>query len=415
MVLANTSLLWAFTTTFIEMSLLSVSGSLLGIALEKLLRVCGWIHISITVFLRTVSWVPFFVFFALPLQSNNTVLAVSIMGTVVVGLHTCSYLHSLRTENPRDWRRFVNEVAKCTILRALLFCLFTQVRSQTGWIQLFNQEPGVDVIFSAMIALTVFLFFLNQLLRYNFHDNTRAYASILKAELTMKKSVSFLLLVAISLLCFVLWQLAGEYLRTKLAGNTALGVFGWLSHLVTGGYENVAGNLGKDFFISSLEIWGGVFVSGGLSFFLAKVLSNESIVARLIAYVVSITFVTPIILPMLLPFFGINRVGDFSLSTMISIAGLTLFPSSKVVWALRDCHGPVAAIVGFKVALPFAYVAMLVGELYGAVAGLGFRIVSEQASGNPLGALAVSFMTLISLLLSISVLHWFTWLSKGPD
>jgi ABC-type nitrate/sulfonate/bicarbonate transport system permease component len=402
MALVDLNFLWVFGVTFVGTILLAVSGGVLGMGLANVFKTSCWTNIALAFWLRLFSWVPFVLFYSLPSRPDNIVFMAFISGAVAVGVHTSSCLQSLWSVNLKERGDFNYLVARSTILQALLFCLFIQIRSHTGWVQLFLQQLEPGMIFSAMTILAIFVFLLDRLSKYDFDDDVSKYRAVIKAEREINKFFSLLILVSIGIVYFVISLVMGEHLKKTTSPN--LGVASWFVYLLRG--DSLADTIWKDLFISNVEVWTGLLVSCGLALYAGKIRSNKLCINRSIVRVVAAISVIAIILPMLLPFFGINRAGQFSLSTIISISVLTLFPFLRVIKALQGEHRLMAMMVGFKITLPLAYVGMFIGELYGAVAGLGFRIMSELASGQPVAAMAVSFIALITLLISIFILHW---------
>ncbi len=404
----DSSFFWALGLTFVQTVLLAASGGVLGMCLASVVKKGGWPNIAIPFFLRLLSWLPFFLFFLLPSRPNDTVLIGFICGAVAVGLHTSSCLHSLWAANPVERGDFNYSVVRSTILHALLFCLFMQIRAHNGWVYVFHQQPEPGILFAAVILLVVFCLFVERLSQYDLEADGRSSLAVIKAELDINGFLLSLILISIGIVYFILLHVTGDYPKPISSPN--LSVDDWFFYLIRS--ESTAGSVWQDLFVSSIEVLSGLLLSWGLSFYASKVLSNESWLTRLIVQLVAASFVIAITLPMLLPFFGINRLGQLSLSTILSIGLLTLFPFLRVTKALQGEHALMAMMVGLRIALPLACVGMFVGELYGAVAGLGFRITSELASGQPVAAMAVSFITLIALLLSIFTLHWASVLAR---
>jgi ABC-type nitrate/sulfonate/bicarbonate transport system permease component len=399
----STDLPWNFGITIAEVVIVTLIGGLLGIA-------CGtfflWkrMNLPISDVISLASWIPFMVFYALPFDPNDFGSRIFIVGSVTVGLYGFAYLTSLQRVMPGQWTEFIGELGKEITLRALLVSLFTQSLSQVGWIRSFITEPGVKVFLLATAGLLVFVLLMDILLQFDLYKSVTIYGRILKNRLEVHNRNSEWLAVLLVALCPVTLVFVSHWLTEQVRIGDMFQAF---SNLLLGVGKTTAMSILPDLFVSMLEIWGGLLVGAGIAFFLSNVLVHQSIYSKITAVLVSITATIPIILPISLPLIGINRIGSVSFSTLLSIGFLTAYPFLRTVLALRAYTLTVKAFMGIKNALPFAFIGMLFGELYGATAGLGFRIVSERASGNYTSAIALSaFVVFCLTLFFLMITFW---------
>jgi ABC-type nitrate/sulfonate/bicarbonate transport system permease component len=326
------------------------------------------------------------------------------MGILVVSLYVCGYASSVRLPDERTWYSFRGEVVKVAIFQALLFCLFTQVHSQIGWIPFFVENPTPNVMYSAIIALGIVFLLVERLLGSDFYRSADAYALLLRDDLGVPKWTSPLVAVLFFTAFFTVWGLASEHVNSTTM-SAPFDVLAAFVRLLFGAEATVTPIWG-DLFVSSLEICVGVVISIAISLVLTPLRTYESVFVRSWLALISISPVIGMMLPMLLPLVGINRLERFSCSTMLSIGCLTLCPSLKGLWALRDYQYLTRILMAVKTALPLAFVGMLFGELYGAVAGLGFRMISERASANNTTAMAVSLVVVCFFASALSIFGW---------
>jgi len=145
-VVGNRAFLSEFGTFLIITILVSVIGGGLGVALGKLFELNDCFSRSSIRILHVGRWLPFFVFWALPIwrasNTKNDLPIVTWLSTITVGiiaagptvlLGACYYYLSSRALLKIGNRRISFQVARSVFLLALLICLLFMLFFEKGW------------------------------------------------------------------------------------------------------------------------------------------------------------------------------------------------------------------------------------------------------------------------------------------
>ena len=128
-----------------------------------------------------------------------------------------------------------------------------------------------------------------------------------------------------------------------------------------------------------------------------------------IAKILPATFLSPIGLWILIFYFCFQFMDEISWSRgfvvgvgykMMGVGLLIFFSLVQALWAFRDAPLLQRGMIAVENALPIAFIAMLVGELSGATAGLGFQMIVAGSTYQYQQSLGYFLITV--LLLSTS-------------
>jgi hypothetical protein len=128
---------------------------------------------------------------------------------------------------------------------------------------------------------------------------------------------------------------------------------------------------------------------------------------KLAVQVLPLTNIAPLVL-WLFVFLLPPRFRVFWWHKIVAVSLLTFFPLVQTLWSLKEYPLSCRILLAVDEALPFAFVAMLLGELYGATAGLGFYIVVARATLSMPETIAASLITWSLLALFSFILRFVT-------
>jgi ABC-type nitrate/sulfonate/bicarbonate transport system permease component len=173
-------------------------------------------------------------------------------------------------------------------------------------------------------------------------------------------------------------------------------------------------NAWQSIFVSLTEIGGGVLFGGLLALTVSTVMHRSEKTQHAIAKILPATFLSPIILWLLVFYFSLRLMDEMSWSRsfvvgighkITGVGLLTFFPLIQTSWAYRDAPLLKRWIIAVDDALPMAFIAMLFGELFGATAGLGFQMTVASVTYQYQQSLGYFLITVVLLATSSMILR----------
>jgi len=408
-----------FGMMFLQILLSSLIGDAIGLVAGSLILRSARLSQAALRFLRIGLWLPFFVFWALPIWSLRVELRFDIISWMViltagvvallptVSLAACYYFLTARITLELDRYQARRWVIKETALLALLLCLFFQM-----WLRPYGWDWFILTLkgersqgYGALIFLLAFLWMLNSLFRPRFDHSAQLQGSILLREVGDRGSGSIWDVVLLAGLWVLLWQLLSKPLRVFFLINPPLEILAAGYALLIGGMNipNMDPTIWPHVGVSLIEIICGLVVAAGAALIVFGGLSASDALRSWVLPILPVTYVAPIAIPLLL-LEPLRLVGSWQAAAQIAF--LTFFPIVQVIWGLRGRPLLCRLLLALDKALPFAFVIMLFGELWAAIRGLGFFIVVTTNMHHIAEGIAASLVTFALLVLLSSTLRW---------
>ncbi len=230
-VVGNRAFLGGFGTFLIITVLVSIICGGLGVVLGKLIELNEWLSHSTIRALRLGRWLPFFVFWALPIwqvtNTRNDLPIVLWLTTLTIGiiaagptvlLGACYYYLSHRTQLKFGTRCIRFQVARSVSLLALLICLLFLLFFDNGWPWHWYVDPATASINSAaaFILLLTLLSLLNLISQERLDRDLDPLSSILTNQFHFVDGRSLAGAILISIAGFLVWQLWNQTLQEAL-------------------------------------------------------------------------------------------------------------------------------------------------------------------------------------------------------
>lgn len=376
-------------------------GWLVGKIVGSLILRNSWLTSSTTRFLRIGMWIPFIIYWPLPIWNPwklgpyETFLTVSLVSASAVALSTLrNYLISqsilgLQWQDAR-WR-----LAKASVLQALFISVFSQLwLFPYGWRwYLF----GVEGAYAASIVLLLVVFIVERLFRASFDDISSVHGTTLVKELGNAKWNTWAGSMVIALSLIFIWQVL------SMSGLDA--TFSSPLTVVSVGYHLLTrSTIWTDLYVSLSEIFTGVVLGGGAALVTYRILLARDAIRNCLFPILPLAFVTPIFSPVI-AMEWLGRVGYLQKGGGIGL--VIFFPFLQALWGLRDRPLGLRVLLGVDDALPYAFVVMLFAEAMAATAGVGFSMLKAHVDGDivPEG-IAVALVTIALLVALSSTLRW---------
>ena len=405
-----------FVVYLVQAFTVSVFGGGLGLLLGTLIRRSEWLTVSTIRFLRLVMWLPFFVFWALPIwgaepskgSEINNALTNIFFGTVasvpVVLLGACYYYLGSRElhKSEKSLSRFyvVRSIFPLSLLLCLLWQLFMVNPWPWAWVGL-DPRSGLSWLTAVLVAAVVILG--NILLHWNIVRDADIRRNLLRFELRNSNSHSLKGAWILSAVCIISWQLFQPALKAIFLIEPPLSVGDAIFDFIVTGYRGVThiGTIWSDIYVSSVEIIGGIVLATVLAFPICEGFVRNSRLAK-IHWIVLAMYVAPAVLvvPTIIAF-GVGLV-----SKMILICAIVLFSLARALWSYTNLGLVGRFLLAVDEALPYAFSGMFFAEAYAATAGLGFLILVSRATGFIAGRLAIALITFGLLVFISSVLRF---------
>lgn len=368
----------------------SVLGGLIGVGAACLVIRSGWLTQAAVQVLRLGLWLPFMILFATP---DPWLLGIA-------AAMFCSCYHYLVAISVLglEKQEIRTHVVRETTLQVLLISLISQI-----WLQYWNwfafaatyqRVQGLGV-FLILVGLIIFI---QWIFRSDFNLLAERRGILLREDLksaNWKWMCGFLLVaLAFMILWGLVWQLVGP--------NSPLGV-------ISAGYQLLThGEIYKDIGVSLLELLGGIVLGGSIALLVVALMSADRIIRATLISLLPLSHISSLVL-WLLSFLIVGRiVPDFInyWHKVLAVGCLVFFPFVQALWGLRDRAVSFRILMAIDNALPFAFVAMLFGELWAATAGLGFVMTVASATYQTNKGLAGFLITVFLLVALSTTVRW---------
>jgi ABC-type nitrate/sulfonate/bicarbonate transport system permease component len=408
----QSSFLRPFCFMLLQIAVAFLVGSWLGVRLGGLVPKVHWLMEGFIRFFRIAQWVPFFVYWALPVwpprpgyQYDPIVWAW--LGSLVAVTLCASYNYLISTAAELDSSAIRSNVKKQTILRAFLYTFVAQVWiGDYGWLRSFGPWVGGIKIGFAAAVFYIFLLLIVEKMLGPIFTQTRHPTTSTSMD-SVEHARLWALISGIWFTFMIIWYLFSKPLKTYFSLAPPLVVLqSAYNLLVHGDLPMSAGNssVWLHILISLAEVLIGLGLALVLAFLIWRLTSVHSALGRWIPSLLPITYLLPIMLSLFLINLGIVTTSVF---TITAVASLSFFPCAQAFWKLDNNPLSGRLLHAAEKALPFAFVAMFFGEAWNATAGVGFLMVILRTDLHTLQyGIAVSLIALI-LFGSISgCLRW---------
>jgi ABC-type nitrate/sulfonate/bicarbonate transport system permease component len=417
--ISNLPFLRGFFVYLVQAVIVSVFGGAVGVLLGILIRRSEWLTNSAVRFLRLAMWLPFFVFWALPIWRTRPSAQPDIVGIVdavtnivlgalaagpVITLAACYFYLS-----SRELQRLEMPVSRFYVTRAvfplaLLFCLLWQLFLVDPWPWAWmNSELMISASWSAVILVAAVAILGNVLFGWSIQKDTNARPYLLWTEFQNSNSQSLIGVLIISALCVAVWQLLAPVLKGNFLIEPPLWVgFAIRDLFVTGDSPALKGEtIWLDVYVSLAEIAGGIGLASLFAFLIFEGFVRNSRLKKFhwivfVICVAPVTLVVPIIL----------AVGIGMLSKALMICSIAVFPCARALWSYTNFPLAYRFLLAIDESLPYAFVGMVFAEAYAATAGLGFLILVAGAQLFIAKAIATALITFGLLVLISSALRF---------
>jgi sulfonate transport system permease protein len=397
--IGNFTFLRGFGNTLRQIIFFTLSGYCLGIAIASLALHSSTLARTALRFLRLGFWLPFLIFFAVA-QSFI------ILGITAVILCSCYHYLVARLLLGFSRREAWIYVARAAFLQAFFFSLIGELwwtNWLSNWMALFKLSEftkAVTVGAGVCATVLVFLFLVNWFFRFNFDSGARMRRTIVREELNGASWNSFWRAFLLVVACFLLWQAISPW-RLNFLYSSPLEV------LRAGSYLFRSGEIWNDIRLSLLEVVGGMVLGGSMGMMALWFLSTNNTFGKLMSLLLPLTYISPIVMWLLWQFI-FYRLDNYQylpllFHRLVFVGALAFYPFVEAFWGLHGRPLPYRILLAVDYALPIAFVAMLLGELYAATAGLGFVMVIATAVRQTDKGLLVFLLT-VALLVALSVI-----------
>ena len=405
-----------FSMMLVHFTFAALLGGGLGFVLSRFIIRSTWLTQATLRFLRIGLWLPFLIYWPLPTwppRDNyryDPIFWAWIVSVWAVAMSACYHHLTARFVLALEWREARTQVLKAVILHALFISVVSQ-----GWVVPYGWNwfpmPGqgeVAVIYASLVLLAALVFTINLAFQADFEQTAGYRGKVIVKEVATRTWGSLAGVVVITAACFVLWFLISRPLYPYLFVGTPLDVLLIAYRLLMEeiSLPNMDSTLWRHAGISLAEVFGGLILGGVAGLATFGILSGREKSANRMLLFLPLTYIVPIILPLIL----IHWIGGYTGAWRITlgVALLIFFPFIHVLWGLRDRPAFFRILLATDEALPFAFVAMIIGEAMNAIAGLGYFMVVARVMGNNVGAgLAASLLTVVFLVLLSSTLRCF--------
>ncbi len=351
-------------------------------------------------FLRIGMWIPFIIYWALPLWSpwkftfGRTFAMTSLVSVSVVALSGIYYylvsrdVLNLKQEDARWW------LLRTAILQALFISVFCQLwLLPYGW-HWYDFRVGGAYAASMLILLLVFIIERSLRTRFDFVSEVRG--NILVRELNPITLGTLLGSILITLLLALIWQvLSLSSLEMILSSpRTVLGV---CYHLL------FQGTFWQDVYVSFSEVFGGLILGTGAAWILYRLLFSHNYLREELFPLLPLMHITLFFSPVVLMWW-LGGVGYWQKSLGIGL--MTIYPTLEAIWGLRDRAPGLRLLLAIDNGLPYAVVMMLFSEAMAATAGLGFSMLNAHVKSETVPeGIAIALIIIALLVVHSSTLR----------
>jgi len=401
-----------FEVMLIELLVAFVIGGGLGFVLGLVTKNSSWLTDATVRFLRIGLWVPFLLFWALPVWPGKEgsryepIIWAWIAGVTAVALATCyHYLIVLTPSNSRIDRAVARGLVRKT---ALLQALFISIISQVwlwdfGWLR-YSISPGhVPVTYVGFILSLSFLWIIERAAGPGFEDAATLRVVVLGEQLAANRGRSLIGVICLTILTLLIWQFLSAIPRVQSIISSPVEVLQRAYGLVIRGERipPIETTIWYHFAISLAELIGGLFLSVTAAVLVTLSLRSANRSRAWFFRILPFTNLVPILLPFLALHWGV--VGFWLVVAFVAF--VTFFPSAQAMWALRDKSRLCQVLMGVDDALPFAFVGLLFGGVWGTSNGLPFLILAAQTSNRIADGIALSLLAVVLLIAFSSIIR----------
>lgn len=249
-----------------------------------------------------------------------------------------------------------------------------------------------EVGYFISITLAIVALLINWLAGETFQSNALNRTKLLAKALETENFASFVGSSLIILLCFFLWLVTAPFLFIV----TPATVFASLSSLLKGN------EFYRDVFVSLRELGTGMLISGSVAAVSIFVRQRFSMVSRVSDPLLQSCQLAPVaMLPNVQHFSGLT----LSPWSVLCVATFTFYPFSSAFTGFSRLRIVPRLALATSEALPYGCAAFIFGEMWNAIAGIGFMMTVAGATYDLNRGLA-GFFVLMLLFASIHiVLH----------
>jgi ABC-type nitrate/sulfonate/bicarbonate transport system permease component len=382
--LLNVPFLTGFILTLIQVAIASLIGGLMGIGLGVFLSRYEEVSYAAIRIFKLLLWIPLIVAWSLPLPPDDVkkvIESVTSIQVITIFLFSCySYLAQCFLLK-HSWAQARGKIFRSSIIHGLLVAVISQLwYGPYGWRFFWLGQEQTARIYAAVVLTFLVVAIINDSFHYSFEDDVIETGEILTRLIKIKcrlPGIILLLFIAMGL-TWQFWNLAEGFGALNRETNTFF-----------------------NFSISISEIIGGLIIAGAMITLLSELTARKPGLRHLVSSILPQTIIVPIFLPLwLMGIFGERPI----IWTSIAAGALGFVPLMVAYTGTHDMRSITRVLLAIDNALPFAFVAMIFGEVINSTAGLGFSMRVAIALDNPEGALGIAIIIcamfiLISMLL----------------
>jgi len=416
LMLSDARFVRGFGIMMLQLAFVSCIGGWLGFSIGRLIaHNARWSYATLY-FLRIGMWLPFLVYWPLPIWPprngyyHDSIFWAWIGSIAAVILSTCyHYLLNhlwLGLQKGEAWRYIV----KSTILQALFICLISQ-----GWIfphgWFWFPLPGqgsVAIVYASFGLIVAFLYLLELICQSTIDRLATTRGSALTGELGHFTGRSVIRLMILAMVSLVLWHIVAKSLGRFLSLSTPVEVLAVAYKMLMSGPSSLStdSSIWIHIGVSLLEILGGLVLCGVISIIVFRVSFISNQLRRWVLSLLPFTFIAPILGQLII----MHWVGGFTgpWRVALGVSFLSFFTFLTVLYRSTEQPFLSRSFLALEEALPFAFVAMIVGEVMNATSGLGFYMVTagRLSPDGVVRGLAASLMTVVLLIILSVTLRW---------
>jgi ABC-type nitrate/sulfonate/bicarbonate transport system permease component len=285
--------------------------------------------------------------------------------------------------------------AKLVFIHSVLICVLWQMwLPSLGWPWHWlgaNPSPWIGVTVLLLIAAVVLV--INVSSRIGYQHTLNARREMILGELRQLTTSSIGGAALIVLAFVILWEVFKNTLKTYLLLSPPAEVLSGLYRLLISGsmvIPNAKTTLWPDINVSLLEVVIGLILAGSLGILTTTLTPRGERPKFIISNALMLAEIAPIGLWMTLLVTIPGFIPFWSKATMA--ACLAFYPLTHTLRCLNDYPVICRLLLALEQALPFAFVGMIFGELFGGTAGLSFVATVASASLQVPEAIATSLV-----------------------
>jgi ABC-type nitrate/sulfonate/bicarbonate transport system permease component len=356
-------------------------------------------------FLRHALWAPLLLYPALPLSLIDRMyhpeyvrFGLLIMGSVAaLVLSSCyHYLNAviaLDLKSPRQY--YWKEI----LLHALMLVVLSQTwMGEYGWPEtLFVDSEGLALWIGVLTVILIFMVLVNSSFAASFEQSAALRAASVLYDMRSKRRVSLLVAFLFTAVLIIIWQALSLVMQHLDVSPLAVAKSIYYLFLKFPPPADSDVTIWHDLKLSLVEVISGLFLGGLAGILVESGMRRNAAVYRLVSRVLPLTYLVPLAFPVLLLYLGVLQVTSHTIAV---VAALSFYPFTQAFWGLRKV-GRLRLLFAVDDALPFAFVAMLVGETMNATGGLGFLMIKARSDYRVTEAVGIAAV-LVGLLAILS-------------